>query len=234
MEEKEIKVRILADLSVNEIKRIIEKIFEIEFKNTRKDVDVYYDLENNFFFNLNHSLRIRNNHEITYKALFHIPERKSNPWFVLEKNYKLPVSGKNFINLLNLANINFNFKIPEIVNFSKLKNILKELNLEKKIIIKKTRWSENNKNYTIFIDSVDKLGLFVEIEVKNDSFLNFFRNKLSLRFEEIRHGYTSLYAKEVLRIKIPDFESNFRNNPDWNFLGDQKDVVRKIIDNQKI
>ena len=232
-EEKEIKVRILDDLNINQIKKIIEKLFNVKFDGCNQDKDIYYDLEDNFFFNLNHGLRIRNDEEIAYKVLFLIPNKIPNPWFVLEKEYKLPMSKQDLIHLFDVANIDCKLIMPDIIDVDKLKEILQKLKFIEKIKIKKTRWSSANKNFTICVDSVKKLGLFVEIEVKNDNFMNIFRSKLPFKFKEIRHGYTNLYAKEVLKIKVPNFKENFKNDPDWNFLAGQKELITQILNNQK-
>ena len=83
----------------------------------------------------------------------------------------------------------------------------------------------------ICVDSVAKLGLFVEVEAKDDHFLEVFRSKLPFQFKEIRYGYTNLYAKEILSVKVPNFKQNFFKNPDWNYLKGQKQLVKQIITN---
>lgn len=95
-EEKEIKLRIIDKLDISTIKARIEKTFNIFFCERKQHTDVYYDLQNSFYFNLKHGLRIRDNKHITYKALHFIPEKKPNHWFVLEKEYEMPVSKKIF------------------------------------------------------------------------------------------------------------------------------------------
>ncbi len=231
-EEKEIKVRILGNHSIYNIKKIIEELFDIKFESVKQDNDTYYDLKDNFYFKLNHVLRIRNDKEVAYKALFLIPEKKPNPWFVLEKEYNLPISKKDLAHLFNIANINHNMDLPNKIDSNKLKELFQKLKFIEKIKIKKTRWSAENENCKICIDSVNNLGLFVEIEVEDDSFLNIFKHKLPFQFKEIRHGYTNLYAKEVLKMKIPNFEENFSNNPDWNFLSGQKQLITQILNNK--
>ena len=231
-EEKEIKVRILDNHSIDKIKKNIEELFNIKFEGGKQDNDVYYDLKDNYYFNLNHGLRIRNDEEIAYKVLFFIPKKRPNPWFVLEKEYKLPMSKQNLMHLFNVANIDCDLKIPTIIDIHKLKEILQRLKFVEKIKIDKIRWSAKNEIYKICVDSVNKLGLFVEIEVNDDNYLDKFRNKLPFQFKEIRHGYTDLYAKEVLKIKVPNFKENFLNNPDWNYLSGQKQLITQLLNNK--
>jgi adenylate cyclase class IV len=228
-EEKEIKVRVLEDLSIDEIKTIIQTLFEVKFDKNEQDKDIYYDLQDDFYFKLNHGIRIRNDSKLAYKALFFIPEKKLNPWFVLEKEYKLPMSKVELENLFKVANIKCDAEISEMIDINELKQILQKLQFVEKIKIEKNRWSAKNRNYEICIDSVNHLGVFVEIEVKEDLFLEHFRNRLSFDFEEIRHGYTELYAKQILKIKVPDFKQNFIENSDWNYLAGQKELVMQIL-----
>ena len=229
-EEKEIKVKILDDIKINDLKKILEELFDLKFGAEKYDNDVYYDLKDNFYFNLNHGFRIRNNNEFAYKALFFILDKKPNPWFVLEKEYKLPVTKENLKSLFNASNIVFNTDL-DIIDINKLKEIFKDLSFIPIMEINKIRFSAKNKNYEICIDFIEKLGLFLEIEVKDDNFLDIFRNKLPFNFEEIRHGYTYLYAKDILKIQVPNFKDNFLKNSDWNFLEGQKQLVLDIINN---
>lgn len=226
-EEKEIKVRILDAIGIDEIKSAIESEFNVKFADGHKDEDAYHDLKNYFYFRMNQGLRIRNDEEIAYKALFFIPEKEPNHWFVYEKEHKLPISKQDLIGLFDFANIRYDPGMPSSIDIDELKAILKGLGFTEKIKIRKTRWSATNKDYKICVDSVERLGSFVEIEVKDDDFLETFRKRLPFRYEEIRHGYTELYAKEVLKIKAPDFKEKFLSDPDWNYLDGQKQIIRQ-------
>jgi len=230
-EEKEIKARILDDLSIDEIKTAIEKEFNVRFGDCHQDHDTYHDLKDDFYFNKNQGLRIRNDEEIAYKALFFIPEKEPNPWFVYEKEHRLPISKQDLISIFEFAKIRYKPGMPSSIDIKELKAILKGLGFAEKIKIKKTRWSASNEDYKICVDSVERLGSFVEIEVKNDAFLDKFRKRLPFRYEEIRHGYTELYAKDVLKIKVPDFKAKFLSDPDWNYLPGQRQTIRRILKN---
>lgn len=232
-EEKEIKARILDDLSIDEIKRAIESEFSVEFGDCRQDQDTYHDLKDDFYFNINQGLRIRNDEEIAYKALFFIPEKEPNHWFVYEKEHRLPVSRQDLISIFEFAKISYKPDMPSSIDIKELKAILKGLGFSEKINIRKTRWSATDKECEICVDSVERLGSFVEIEVKNDDFLETFRKRLPFRYEEIRHGYTELYAKEVLKIKVPDFKAKFLSDPDWNHLPGQKQTIGQMLRNGK-
>jgi adenylate cyclase class IV len=227
-EEKEIKIKILDNISVNEVKKIVEDLFKITFNKFTLDKDVYYDYDDNFYFNHNHGLRIRNEQEIAYKVLFYLPEKKPNPWFVLEKEYDLPVFEKDLLDLFNLANIKCDLLLPKKINLVQLKEILRKLNFTEKIVIEKERLTGSNEHYTLCLDNVKNLGLFLEIEVKDDHDLDNFRNKIPFKYEEIRHGYTNLYAKDILKLTVPNFKEKFIENPDWNYFGNQKEIIYKI------
>lgn len=116
-----------------------------------------------------------------------------------------------------------------MVDLKEIKNILGKLNFSSRAEINKNRWSAKNNDYEICLDLVDKLGLFVEVEVKEDKFLAEFKNKLTFSFEEMRDGSLNLYAKDILHLQIPNFNNKFKNNPDWNFLPNQKDLVYDCI-----
>ena len=145
----------------------------------------------------------------------------------------MPILKRNLVHVFESANITPHVKIQKRVDVRELKNILKKLNFVEKIKIKKMRWSAKKDEFTICIDSIKQLGLFVEIEVKDERIFERFKKMLPFHFKEIRHGYTELYAKEVLKIEVPDFKNNFKNNPDWNFLKGQKELISHIIKNQR-
>ncbi|MBT7902825.1 CYTH domain-containing protein [Candidatus Woesearchaeota archaeon] len=232
-EEKEIKIRILDKISMAEVKTALEKTFKVKFQTPTQDTDEYYDLENNYYFKLNQGLRIRNDSELAFKALFNIPEKTQNPWFVFEKEFNIPISKQAIMEIFNFANIVCDFPLPGELNIVKLKQILNKINFVKQMKISKTRQSAKNENGLICIDSVNELGLFIELEAKEDSYLDIFRTQLPFKFEEIRHGYTYLYAKEIMNIEVPTFKENFLNDPDWNFLKNQKEIISKLIQKEK-
>ena len=78
-EEKEIKVRVIDDIPLSSLKKIIETLFKVKFGKGGQVNDIYYDLPNDFYFKLNQGLRIRDNKEIAYKSLFFIVGKKPSP-----------------------------------------------------------------------------------------------------------------------------------------------------------
>lgn len=227
MEEKEIKVEILNDYSFNEVTKIVEELYSISFDAPLDVNDVYYD-KDNFYFNLNHGLRIRNKNEIAYKALFYIPQRLDNKWFVLEKEYKLPITKSNFQDLLNTACIEYT-TYKEILNYDDIIECFISLGFSEHIKIIKKRRKSKNKDFEVCVDEVKDLGVFVEIEAQSDSLLNQLKDKLPFNYKNIRHGYTNLYIDRILNINIPDFNDNFLKNPNWNYLNNQKEIVDKLL-----
>ncbi|MAE13311.1 hypothetical protein CMO92_01990 [Candidatus Woesearchaeota archaeon] len=228
-EENEIKIKIVDIKSLSELINLVEETFKINFNTTKKDKDVYYDLPNNYYFNLNHGLRIRNENEIAYKALYYVPERKQNPWFVFEKEYELPISKENLLELFTIANINCDIVLKNSISIDELKEILKKLNFIEHIKINKIRQIAKNEQYELCIDLVENLGLFLEIESHDVEIIVAIQKKLPFRYKEIRHGYPNLYAKEIKKINIPDFKEKFLQNPEWNFLKGQKEIIKELL-----
>lgn len=232
-EEKEVKLRILEDNFDSErLRDYLKKKFELDFKE-KETVDTYYDTGDNLFFNLNHALRIRekqNNSVLTYKALFKIPERKENDWFVLEEEKEIPLSRKDMEEFLEIIKVNKNrLKIPEKAEKSDVENILSQAGFKKTIEINKKSYEAENENVSFSIDYIKNLGLFLEIEVQDDKTLKKILEKINIIFKEERFGYTNLYAKEVMGKKIPDFSEKYEKYPDWNYLEGQKEIVKEMM-----
>ncbi len=235
-EEKEIKVEILENLTIDDLKKILEKNFNVVFSNFEEEKDVYFDFKDSFFFNINHSIRIRktsNNSSFAYKALFNIPSRKSNPWFVLEHESEIPLKKNFFQDFFNLINLDSVLN-EDNYTYPKVKNELIKNNFEEKIIIYKKRYVGLNGDLKVIIDFVENLGLFIEFEIKKgDLMINYLLKKLPFKFKEIRFGYTNLYAERVLNMKIPNFDREYKNNWKWNFLSGQEQIITKLIKNEK-
>lgn len=232
-EEKEIKVKVLDKLSCDAVKNVITRTLGVKFGQSRKDSDVYYDLQDDFFFKHNQALRIRNDRELAYKALFYLPKKKPTPWFVLEKELRLPVKRDDLAQLLAATGtLRLDGNVPASMDLETLLTVLRQLKLVPRIKIEKTRWITKGDGYDIAVDQVGKLGMFIEIEAQHDHLLDETISKLPLRHEEIRHGYVELYVREVLKKPVPNFKERFAKNPSWNFLKGQKELVQNIIKSQ--
>jgi len=234
-EEKEIKIEILdKDRGVEEIKKIIEKNLGVKFSTAIKTKDCYFDSADKNLFNLNHAFRIRdaNNSSLAYKARFFVPERKENPWFILEKDLNFPLNKEDLISFLNLANKEIPKILPGEITRENIEEILNQLNLNKSIIINKKRYIASTKDYSIFLDDVESLGVFVEIEASNNDLdLKKILSKIEFNYKQILLGYTNLYAERILKMKIPDFDKKHKKDPDWNYLPGQKEIVMRLINN---
>ncbi|MFH1649686.1 MAG: CYTH domain-containing protein [Candidatus Woesearchaeota archaeon] len=228
-EEKEVKVRILQEVSVLEVKEKLEQMFHVKFSEPKQDKDVYIDTKDNFYYNHSHALRIRNDKAITYKAIFRIPERKEHPWFVLEVEKKFPVSRTDVEELFRIANIKCEKKLSEKIDAESMKSILRELNFVERVVVEKKRMKANAQDFELCLDEVKDLGLFVEIEAKDVKLLGQFLRSFPFKSEEIRFGYDRLYAQEVLHMPITDFTERFEKDHDWNYLKGQKQLVEELL-----
>lgn len=233
-EEKEIKVEILGkNKDFGTIVSKIENQFNVKFGSFKEEVDTYYDNDNLLYFKHNHVLRLRNNpseNSIAYKALFYIPERKENPWFVLEKESEFPLS-KTFIEeLTDISRINLSQK--EFLNSEEINSELLNLGFKEKMVLRKYRKKakiDNSKEITL--DYVKNLGVFIELEEKESrgEGLHKILERMPFEYKEERFGYTNLYAERVLGVEIPDFKKLYERNPEWNFFQGQREKINKMI-----
>ncbi len=231
-EEKEIKIELLdKNLSVEDIKKTFNELYSIDFKENNKVLDTYFDIDNKLF-NLNHALRIRNLTDkslLTYKALFHIPERQNNPWFILEKEFEFPIKKDQFLEIINLLDLSVQEEVPNLIDEKKAREFFLNLGLKDSIIIDKERLSsDKNKGFKVLIDSVKDLGIFVEIESFGKEMQEILE-KFSLPYKRILYGYTNLYAENVLGLEIPNFNKKYAEDPDWNYLKGQKEIIQNLL-----
>lgn len=231
-EEKEIKIEILnKELSLESIKEKLENLYGILFKNKKIINDFYFDIDNKLF-NLNHALRIRDVEEksfITYKALFKIPERKENPWFILEKEFEFPIKKEDLLEIIDLICLENKFDLPKYISREEIEKIFSYLHLKKTIIIDKTRYSsDKEKGFQILIDFIKDLGLFIEIEAITENIRDVLK-KFTEPHQRILYGYTNLYAKNVLNLEIPNFDEKYNEDPDWNYLPGQKKIIQSLL-----
>jgi len=238
-EEKEIKVQLNYQGSIPNLKKELEQIYGIDFQSCETQEDIYYDYADYTFFNLNHALRIRKSSKseftLAYKALFNIPFRTENPWFVLEYEKNLPISKNECLELLKIMCISSSdLALPELIDLNSLKDILQQLNLKMMMKIEKSRYSAEGSNFKMELDLVKELGIFLEIENNSSAqLLGEILKKLPYQKEIIKRGYTTLFAQKILKHPIPDFDNKGKNNPYWNFLPGQKEIVINIIKEEK-
>lgn len=234
-EEKEIKIEILnKKINFASLRRKIEDLYKIKFVKNSYSQDYYYDDYKNRFFNLNHAIRIRRSDKgasLCYKALFKVPQRTENPWFVLEKELGFPISKKNFIEFANLISLDLNIlDLPEKIEEGLIDGFFNQIGLRQTITINKSRLESSKENgFHVILDRVEKLGTFVEVEAEEDDLLKEFISKFPFLNREIRYGYTNLYAERVLGLHIPDFNKKYQQNPNWNYLNSQKKIVKDLM-----
>ncbi len=234
-EEREIKLRLNNVHDINQVSSTIQKYFNINFGKVSEDIDVYFDSSEHLYFDMNHGLRIRTNkqgQEIAYKALFYLPNRVENPWFVLEKELPLPVSGTSLVELFDLANVAYSQgHIKEKMSYQKVIEVMNDGGLEENIVVRKKRRSASNNNFNFFLDDVEGLGFFIEIEATNTYTPNEILIDFPFNYDLIRYGYPRLYAENILKYEIDgNFSEKFINSPDWNYFEGQKELVLKLLD----
>jgi adenylyl cyclase CyaB, putative len=132
--EKEIKVKISDE---NKLVAIIEKL-KLEFVNEYEQIDSYFDFPTNDLFLKDEVLRIR---------------EENGKYYLVYKGKREETEGK----------IRREIAV-EISDPLAMEKILSKLNLRKTLVIKKKRKEFAKDQIKLYLDNVDNLGTFVEIE----------------------------------------------------------------------
>ncbi len=235
-EEKEIKVKLT---------ELIFKKIELEVKTSSKYLgekrqkDEYFDNSQFLITNLNRGLRARWNNNnpviLEFKSLFYNPysPSKINPWYIEEIAMPFPLK-KN--DLKTLDKILTRLKFPKLkspqngkLDYDLLRTFLKEYNLEPQIIVTKIRREYLYQNSTITFDEVEGVGYFLEIESETGPENLFYQ--LGIKdLKIVRFGYNDMLAKGRKNL-IPNAEKQKRyiENPCWNILEPEKDLVEELL-----
>lgn len=240
-EEKEIKVR-LAKQIFKKIESEVKKLSE--YLGEKRQKDEYFDNLQFQITNLNRGLRVRwNNNNPTileFKSLFYNPysPSKINPWYIEEIPISFPL-GKNELETLNQILTRLKFPKPkslrkERLDYNLLRKFLMQYNLEPQIIVIKTRREYLYQDSTVTFDEVESLGYFMEIESKAGPENLFYQ--LGIKdLKIVRFGYNDMLA-EGRKNLIPNDERQKRyfNNPCWNILEPEKDLVEKLLHTPRV
>lgn len=238
-QEKEIKLKI-PDQQIQYVFNKVSTYPEQDAELLQKDI--YYDTQDLLITNLNRGLRLRAQANqldcLEFKSLFYNPNNNSHSWYIEEIKIKLPITQKE-IKILN--DILKRFELPLVsVNDQKLVDseeeitkLLKQSALYPAIIVNKKRrqFSDNQREIKYFIDYIENLGYFLEIESEKLSF-NVILEELFEKeaYEIVQNGYNDMIAEG-----IPGYVSNdekqlrFKTNFDWNVLRNEKELVTKLF-----
>ena len=185
-------------------------------------VDTYYDYQSHKLFELNHSIRIREtrySEHINYKALFYIPNRKDDPWFVLEFERELPAGKDDLQPLSDILEVPF----PYLHSKKDFHTFMEKNDFEPIMRLDKERYTFSLESDTnILIDEVDQLGVFCEIEYTDGSECQRILDKIPFRTTGVRFGYTNMYAARILGKNIQDLREKYINDPAWNILKNEE------------
>lgn len=235
-EEKEIKVK-LNKAVFTKIESEVKK--SSKFLGEKKQKDEYFDNTQFLITNLNRGLRARwNNNKpviLEFKSLFYnqYSPSKINPWYIEEIAMPFPLQGNN---LKSLDKILARLRFPKLkslqsgkLDYDLLRTFLKEYNLEPQIIVTKIRREYLYQNSTITFDEVEGVGYFLEIESETgpeNLFYQFGIKDLKI----VRIGYNDILAKGRKNlISNAEKQKRFVNNPYWNILEPEKDLVEKLL-----
>lgn len=168
---REIEVLVKCDNSKDEI---IEKVKNFKFINEKRVIDTYYydelrdALKPDNKLRLNECFRIRDKNGETYLT-YKIDKFNGDIWLYSDE---------------------FETKVE---NKEQLENIIKKLGLKELIIIDNTKITYETDDYYIFVEDVKNLGIFLEVELKNDR-----DDDVEVLKDEIREFINSLNLKNVI------------------------------------
>lgn len=238
-EEKEIKVQI----SKKQYDKLLSnQLYQLKLIEKINQKDIYYDKEDMYITNLNRGLRVRfkgdSPHCLEFKSLFCNPyAQNNNPWFIEEITLPFPLklnSLNDFFSILVRLNllspITSTYYSSSLSHFPQVEQVLLNSQLKPMITVRKNRVGYQDDQAEYFLDYIENLGYFLEIESQQDNPLDILE-KLSLKeYQLIRNGYN-----DMLAVTVPAYLPNetkqekFREDPMWNVLPSEKDLIEKIF-----
>ena len=229
-QEKEIKIK-LTTLSLDEfIKRISKKGFKKE-KEVKQN-DIYFDTKDWFLYENIAALRLRivngKDDSFSFKKVFYLPKKKNN-YFIEEIELKFPLEDtktlKRIFSKIGLSYIDQSFiSGKELTNFLKKQKYLDEQKMSKVRQVFKKGTDE------IVIDNVDKVGVIIELECKENDPLEIIKTLLKdSEWERSIEGTSYIWLKNVkgLSSHIKNTE-RFKTEPIWNVWKTEENFYKKI------
>lgn len=229
-QEKEIKI-ILKKLPLNKfIKRIVKKGFVKEKQVSQ--TDIYFDTPDWYLYENLAALRLRvvNNkdHSFSFKKLFYRPNNKDK-YFIeeIETHFPFKESDKlmEIFNKIGIVYNGQNFKSgKEITSFLKKQKYSDDQKMSKLRQVFKKECDE------IVIDDVDRVGVIIELECKENEPLEIVKEVLDdSEWERSIEGTSYIWLKNVkgLSSHIKNLE-RFKTEPDWNVWEIEKEMYKTI------
>lgn len=217
-QEKEIKI-ILLKLSLDEfVERIINKGFKKE-----KDIyqlDIYFDTKDWYLYENLAALRLRivngKDYSFSFKKMFYRPQNRDH-YFIEEIETKFPFDDTSkFKEIFGILDINYDERKfvsgQEIIDYLKYYNYFDEQKMPevRQIYV----YGEDE----ITIDNVDKVGIIIELECKENEPLEIIKTILNdSEWERSLEGTSYIWLKNVkgLTSHIKNLE-RFKTDPTWN------------------
>ena len=167
---------------------ICEIIKDLFYIGEKQQTDIYYDTCNRSLFLKAVFFRKRNGKRIDLKYNFDLD---TSHLFCTENNFELPLTEEQYMSLDSFLS---KLLIPTKETYN---NIFDKFGLDEFVIINKKRKTYQGKDFNVYLDQVNNLGEFIEIEAINENgiiYINEFLQKNSI--QRITTGYVELYLKK--------------------------------------
>lgn len=217
-QEKEIKIKLLK-LSLNQfVKMITKKGFKKE--KEIQQLDIYFDTKDWYLYENLAALRLRivdgKDYSFSFKKMFYRPQNKDH-YFIEEIETKFPFDDttkfKEIFGILSINYIGRKFRSgQEISDYLKKHNYFDEQKMPKNRQIYVCGEDE------ITIDNVDKVGIIIELECKENEPLEVIKTILdNSEWERSLEGTSYIWLKNIkgLTSHTKNLE-RFKTDPTWN------------------
>lgn len=228
-QEKEIKIQLRIPLSIF-LERIQTKGFKL--LHTIKQTDIYFDTKDWFLYEHLAALRLRltdgKDYSFSFKKLFYLPKKQGN-YYIEEIEIQSPFDKidelDKIFNRLGILYRRNNFKSgKELTQYLILNQYLDEQKMAK---IRQVYCDGRNE---IEIDTIDNVGVVVELECLEDEPLDIIEDLL-IKDEWDRSvegtGYIWLKNVKGLTSHLSNLE-RFKTKPDWNVWKNERDMYSKL------
>jgi adenylate cyclase class IV len=230
-EEKEIKIELNIPFS-EFIERITNSGFEKEKEISQRDN--YFDTSDWKLYKSVASLRVRqvNNvdHSLTFKKVFHLPERTSNKFYVEEIEGKLPLTDK--FGLESIAERLGMDISGDPVNGMDLSELFRMNGFQDEQVLNKVRSIYKDKNNDeIVIDNVDNVGMVIEIECCEGNPIDLAERLLSGdEWKRSTQGTSYIWLENIKGFNDHlGYDKRWTDTPDWNVWENEKDMYGRLL-----
>lgn len=173
----------------------------LQKKHIKHDVDIYFDTPTDYLHKNGIYIRTRNNKKLDIKfnrACLDNPDLAIQD-YCEEHSFTLPLQEKDLAKINQLL-VSLNLKPMSIAS---LENLISANHFKEQCVVDKIRTSYQYKNFTICVDEVKNLGIFLEIELMADTADNVAKVKQEmlhliqgLDLKPIKTGYINLLLRK--------------------------------------